>query len=611
MPLLTSPAQRSIVVIGKENTGKSQLVASLTGCLPYSINFRGSTIACDTYVGGGLTVVDTPGILYRSDRVTTQAALAQLKTHDTVLLVIKATHIDEDLADLWPLVVGKRGIVVITFWDKASHAGFTQQIVQCWDQTSNLAFIPIDARHLAPDQHHDIRAALQAPTVFSPRQPIPVGWRIEPRPTLLEHPQLGWLIAISLLLLPTLLAVWFANSVAAVADPLMQTLLQPLVDILANIPLSLPREMLIGRYGLLTMGPLLWVWAVPTVILYALCLGTYKASGLVERITVALHPLLHPLGLSGRDLVRVVMGFGCNVPAVISTRACSSCARKTCMSAIAFGSACSYQFGATLAVFSAAHRPSLVIPYLGYLTVTTLIYTRLLATKSARSRHNRLMIEHRTFLERPRWATIWRETQGTLHQFFTSAIPIFVAITLIASILDQLSLLTAAASILHPLMQIFRLPPEAALPMILASIRKDGLLLFAEPETLSVLTPLQILTGVYLAGVLLPCLVTALTIAREQSLRFALALMGRQAIAATCFSLILAWGGYWCSGALANEVHPSSTSSDLRQLHAMTDLSSLRARTETYASTEFSSFLPRPRLLGSVPKRIEVGVSVL
>lgn len=611
MPLLTSSAQRSIVVIGKENTGKSQLVASLTGCLPYSINFRGSTIACDTYVGGGLTVVDTPGILYRSDRITTQAALAQLEAHDTVLLVIKATHVDEDLADLWPLVVGKRGIVVITFWDKASQAGFTQQIVQCWDQTSNLAFIPVDARHLTPAQHHNIRAALQEPTIFSSRQPILAGWRIEPRPTLLEHPQFGWLVAIILLLLPTLLAVWFANSFAAVADPLMQALIQPLIDVLANIPLTLPREMLIGRYGLLTMGPLLWVWAVPTVILYALCLGTYKASGLVERITVALHPLLHPLGLSGRDLVRVVMGFGCNVPAVISTRACSSCARKTCMSAIAFGSACSYQFGATLAVFSAAHRPGLVIPYLGYLTVTTLVYTRLIAPKSARSRHNQLMIEHRTFLERPRWATIWRETQGTLYQFFTNAIPIFVAITLIASILDQLSLLSAAASIIHPLMQIFRLPPEAALPMILASIRKDGLLLFAEPETLSALTPLQILTGVYLAGVLLPCLVTALTIAREQSLRFALALMGRQAIAATCFSLILAWGGYWCSGALANEGHPSSTSSDLWQFHAMTELPGLRARTETYANTEFSSFLPRPRLFGSVPKLIEVGVAVL
>ncbi|NEP55806.1 MAG: ferrous iron transporter B, partial [Symploca sp. SIO2G7] len=156
--------------------------------------------------------------------------------------------------------------------------------------------------------------------------------------------------------------------------------------------------------------------------------------------------------------------------------------------------------------------------------------------------------EQRTFLEIPRWSAIWGEIQGTLHQFFTNAIPIFLVITVIASMLDSLGLIALLASWINPLMGLFGLPPEAAVPVILASIRKDGLLLFAEPDTLALLTPLQILTGVYLAGVLLPCLVTALTIAREQSLRFALGLMARQAIAAIGFSMLLAWGGGWLAG---------------------------------------------------------------
>jgi ferrous iron transport protein B len=120
-----------------------------------------------------------------------------------------------------------------------------------------------------------------------------------------------------------------------------------------------------------------------------------------------------------------------------------------------------------------------------------------------------------------------------------------LVITIIASVLDWFGLITALAGWINPLMGLFGLPPEAALPVILASIRKDGLLLFAEPDTLAILTPLQILTGVYLAGVLLPCLVTALTIAREQSVRFAVGLMARQAIAAIGFSLVLVWGVGW------------------------------------------------------------------
>ena len=544
MPSAT-PTHRTTVLVGKESTGKSELVAALTGKSPTSSNIQGSTLACEIYQTGTDTFIDTPGILFRSDTATTRVALTQLQAHETILLVVKATHVDDDLADLLPLVAGKQGLIVVTFWDKVLSSDFTQQIVGRWEQTSQVRFIPVDARHLSQSQRQQILEALQTSVPF-PQQwhPIPAGWRIEPAPTWLEHPRWGGLLAILLLLWPAVMSVWVANGVSGILDPLIQTGLAPLVNFLSQAS-SLLEAILIGRYGLVTMGPLLFVWAVPTVIVYALFLGAYKASGLVERMTVALHPLLRPFGLSGRDLVRVIMGFGCNVPATIGTRACSSCSRQTCMSAIAFGSACSYQFGATLGVFSAANLPSLVVPYLGYLTLTTLIYTRLIAPKAARSPHNRLTIERRTFLETPRWSAICRETQGTFSQFFTNAIPIFLAIAIVASVLDWFGLITALAGWINPLMGLFGLPPEAALPVILASIRKDGLLLFAESDTLAVLTPLQILTGVYLAGVLLPCLVTALTIAREQSVRFAVGLMVRQAIAAIVFSMLLAWGGNW------------------------------------------------------------------
>ncbi|MEO0374423.1 MAG: nucleoside recognition domain-containing protein [Cyanobacteria bacterium P01_A01_bin.17] len=536
---------RTTVIVGKESTGKSELAAALTGRSPISTNIQGSTLACETYQTRDDAFIDTPGILFRADTATTRAALAQLQAHNRILLVVKATHMNDDLADLLPLVAGKQGVVVATFWDKVKASEFAQQAVEHWAQSTQVKLIPVDARYLSLEQRQQILAALHTPATFPQQwQPISTGGRIEPAPTWLENPRWGWLLAILLLLLPAVIAVGMANGVAGVLDPLVQAGLDPLVTVLSRTP-SLLREILIGRYGLVTMGPLLFVWAVPTIVLYALFLGAYKASGLVERITVALHPLLRPFGLSGRDLVRVIMGFGCNVPAVISTRACSSCSRQTCVSAIAFGSACSYQFGATLGVFSAAQLPGLALPYLAYLTLTTLIYTRLTAPKAARSAQNTLMIERRTFLEMPRWSAIWRETQGTLHQFFTNAIPIFLVITVTASVLDSLGLINFLARGINPLMGLFNLPPEAALPVILASIRKDGLLLFAEPGTLALLTPLQVLTGVYLAGVLLPCLVTALTIAREQSARFAVGLMARQAIAAIAFSMLLAWGGRW------------------------------------------------------------------
>ncbi|MEL6442231.1 MAG: nucleoside recognition domain-containing protein [Cyanobacteria bacterium J06621_8] len=556
-----------IVVIGKENTGKSQLIASLTGHISRSSNFRGSTVSCDTYQSEACTFIDTPGILYRSDSVTTKKALGQLRENDTVLLIVKATDVDQDLADLLPLVADKQGVVVITFWDKVFSTVYTQKVIREWRKTSNLSIVTVDARHTTTEQKNSILASLQKPNPF-PAQWIPrrAGWQIQPQPTLLEHPNLGWLLAIALLLIPAIIAVWGANSFANLADPLVQNAIAPLIerlsqtrlvlaeetsahmrsgipwDFLVQLPIWL-KEILIGQYGLVTMSPLLFIWAMPTVILYALFLGAYKASGLIERITITLNPLLRRFGLSGRDLVRVIMGMGCNVPAVISTRACSSCSRGTCISAIAFGSACSYQLGATLGVFSAAKLPYLIIPYLLYLTATTLIYTYIISNPTAKSNRNSLVVEGRVFLEFPRWSVIWREAKSTINQFLLNAIPIFLVISVIASVLNWLGAIAALANIINPVMGLFNLPPEASLPIVLASIRKDGLLLFAEPETLAMLTPLQILTGVYLAGVLLPCLVTLLTIIREKSSRFAFLLLGKQAIAAVVFSLFLAWGG--------------------------------------------------------------------
>jgi Fe2+ transport system protein B len=533
----------SIVLIGKEGAGKSQLVTSLTGATAYSSNFRGSTIVCESYRADGKVFVDTPGILTKSDTATTIEALNRLAQSDVVLLVVQATQIDEDLADLLPLAQGRDGAVVVTFWDKLSPNHHAINTLNRVASSAKLDFIPIDARHLTRDAHAKILAAMDHPRPITCRRlPTRAGWRIQPRRTPLEDPHLGPVLAVALLLVPALAAVLCANALASVMDPLVQGMIGRVARAVWWMP-EPPKDLLTGRYGLITMGPLMLVWAVPTVILYALLLGSYKASGLLDRATSAVHPLVRPFGLNGRDLVRVIMGFGCNVPAVISTRACSSCARETCIAAIAFGAACSYQLGATLAVFSKAGKPLLVIPFLLYLTATTLIYVRLSSPVHARSRQNQLMIIDRVFLSLPTWSSVWNESRSMLVHFFRRAMPIFLAITIIASLLDTLGITTQLGFLLSPAMGIFRLPSETALPVVLASIRKDGILLFTQDHLLSTLSSWQLLTGVYLAGVLLPCLVTCLTIAREVSAVFAFRLVLRQALAGSTFALLLAWVG--------------------------------------------------------------------
>jgi ferrous iron transport protein B len=546
---MSAVEESAIVVIGKESVGKSQLLASLTGCAATVGNFRGTTVSCDCYHCRGRTFVDTPGIVRQSDSATTRLAMDQLQSSDTVLLVAQATHLDDDLAEMLPLATGKRGILAVTFWDKVHQTPHTHEGLAILARKTGLTILPMDARRVDVRLRDEIFAAIQSSNPFPAVNDLPrVGWRVEPRPGIFEQRIVGPIAAAIVLLVPAVLAVCLANWFAGIVDPRLKILLAPIVQSVLAWPASvdLLKVILAGDYGLFTMGPALFVWAAPTVLLYAVFLAMYKASGMIDRLDVALHPLVRPLGIAGRDVVRVLMGFGCNVPAVISTRSCSSCSRGACISAIAFGSACSYQLPAVMAVFAAIGYPQLTFLYLAYLLVTTCVYTRLTSSQEGRSPLNRLVLMRRSFLAWPSLAAVWREVRSTLSQFFLRAMPIFIGISIVTSILAWLRLLPWVASLFAPLLTVFRLPGDSSLPILMASLRKDGILLFlaGDNSQATSLSPLQALAAVYLASVLVPCLVTAWTIAREQSWRFAGWLLLRQAIAACAFTLILVWGGY-------------------------------------------------------------------
>ncbi len=381
-------------------------------------------------------------------------------------------------------------------------------------------------------------------TVRHELTPALAGWQIEPRRDLFDHAFAGPAAAVVLLILPALLAVLCANQAAAWLDPLAVAATTPLAERVEGWPGPLG-AVLAGDYGLLTMGPLLFVWAVPTVLVYSALISVYKASGLAERIGTALHPLLRPIGLQGRDVTRVLMGFGCNVPAIVATRSCSACTRPTTVGAISFGSACSYQLGATLAVFAAAGKSSLVVPYLALLVGATLVYTRLISQPDARSKLNALLIEPRVFLTWPSFAAVGAEARGTIWAFFRTALPTFFAIAMVASLLQWSGALDAAGGLLAPAMAVFALPAEAAMPTVLAAVRKDGILLLAEAGTVASLSAAQLLVATFLAGTALPCLVTAITIGRELGLRFA----GKLVVKQSAFAVAVAAAVGWASAA--------------------------------------------------------------
>ena len=548
----SSPAICTCVVCGGENVGKTQLLASLTNKLPTPENFRGSTIACETYRDGDLQWTDTPGILRESETSAARSSMEEIHGADRVMLVARADRAAEELPALLRTIAGKSGFVTLTFNDQVTP----ENAVQPAKLSASLG-VPvflINARQLKSSEANAIRSAALSPKEKLSRFPQPPPTRL-PFPSSTTERRKTWferivsipLVALLLLFLPAILSIVYTNRFADWLYMPLARLLEPALAPVADWP-ALPAALIGGNYGLLAMFPFLVLYAVPTILVFSAILAVYKSTGLIDRISVALHPWLRPIGLGGRDLVRVVMGFGCNVPAIVSSRSCHSCSREACVSAISFGSACSYQLPATLAVFAAAKMPFLGLIYLGVLALTTLIYLRFTTPKVLRFASNSLLTPPQNLLRPPSWQPMWHEVTGNLKQFVIMAFPVFVVLCFAAALLDWLGILGGFAKAIAPALALFNLPGEAATALVLGAIRKDGIavgLLDSVDGTLKVAltTPTQVLTAVYLAGVLLPCLVTLFTTVREMRWKFAAKLCARQITWAAGFAIIIAWSG--------------------------------------------------------------------
>lgn len=84
---------------------------------------------------------------------------------------------------------------------------------------------------------------------------------------------------------------------------------------------------------LLTDGILAGVGGVllflPTILVLFFFLSLLEDSGYLARVAFVLDRPMHRLGLSGRALVPVLLGFGCSVPAILATRTLASRREKT------------------------------------------------------------------------------------------------------------------------------------------------------------------------------------------------------------------------------------------------------------------------------------------
>ncbi|WP_263707778.1 FeoB small GTPase domain-containing protein [Shouchella tritolerans] len=546
-----SPAQPTdVLLVGCESVGKSGLFRQLTGeKRALASNIKGSTVAAlsaTCTINSDVRLTDLPGLQFDMDSHSTQLTLDHLEGEETILLVVRATNLKEELIQLQQKLElkGKRIAIAATHRDKYLPSKAEQKRVQ---ELLQVPVVWMNARKMEQGEQEQVMTCIENARVwgvttsiiyFLPASPNPVNRLLPIFRLPIIGPMLACLFILAIFALPVFTAYMFVSWLEPLTE---QYLLVPLISLLLEQVPPFLANVLTGNYGLITLGWYSFLWAFPVVIMISITTTITEEIGIQEHLTNALDPWLRKIGLTGRDLLPVITGFGCNVVAVMQSRSCSSCTRASCMSMISFASACSYQIGATLSIFNAAHVPFLFIPYLLLLLIVGAIHTRIWH----KSTTNELIpIAPLPYLQGMNWKGFWWKVSSVMKQFLLQAMPIFLAICLVASVFETIGMLSIFSWLALPLLSLFSLPVEAALGLIFSFIRKDGLLVLNEGQgsLLMEMSIAQVFILVYLASTLSACLVTLWTISKETSWKTALSIGWKQMLTSVISAAVVAVG---------------------------------------------------------------------
>lgn len=281
-------------------------------------------------------------------------------------------------------------------------------------------------------------------------------------------------------------------------------------------PQSLLGKLLVGPYGVLTTAvTYLFGLLLPLVIGFQLVLGLLEDSGYLPRVAVLADRALTKLGLNGKAVIPLLLGFGCVTMALISTRILNSRREQTIATILlCLAIPCSSTLGIIIIMLVPLGLRA-VLFYLGLSTAIFLLAGAVLAWRlPGRSTH--LLID----LPPLRWPRIWNVLQKATHRslaFLRDAGPLFLLAMLLISLLDWLGLMSLLEWLLSPITtRWLMLPKESTVPLILGLLRRD----FGAVGLYSLqLSPGQQLVAVITITFFVPCLASMLVLFKERGTR--------------------------------------------------------------------------------------------
>ncbi|MCM8757534.1 MAG: ferrous iron transporter B, partial [Candidatus Omnitrophica bacterium] len=268
--------------------------------------------------------------------------------------------------------------------------------------------------------------------------------------------------------------------------------------------------------GILTTAPYIELAMVlPYVLAFYLVLGILEDIGFLPRLAILLDNLLHRIGLHGYAIIPTLLGLGCNVPGILSSRILESKRERFIASTlISIGIPCvalqAMIFG-LLGKFSGFYVSGV---YLILFSLWLILGIILNATLKGFSPELLIEIPPYRF---PPLLVIFKKLYIRIKGFLIEALPIVFLGVIVVNILLYFGLFDFLSSIFSPVVEgLFGLPKEAAIPLVIGFLRKDVAVGMLVPLNL---TAKQLFISAVLLAISFPCIATFIVLWKELGLK--------------------------------------------------------------------------------------------
>jgi len=268
-----------------------------------------------------------------------------------------------------------------------------------------------------------------------------------------------------------------------------------------------------GEFGVFTMTVTYLVFLLlPLVLGFYLMLSILEDSGYLPRLATLVDRILRYVGLNGRAVIPIILGFGCVTMATITTRLLGTQREKTIATTILqLAIPCSAQLGVIAALLATAGLKATIIYSLiifSFLVIVGSVLNRTLPGESSP-----LLIDLPP-MRFPRLDNVMRKTGFKTYFFMKEATPWFFVGALAVGIMQVTGLLNVWQDLLAPLTtRWLQLPREAATAFVMGLVRRDfgaaGLYQLS-------LTCMQTVVALVTITLFVPCIASLIVMLKER-----------------------------------------------------------------------------------------------